>query len=111
VPTEQDVRVYARLDGTEPFTNWLRSLRDGKTRGHIRQRIARVRLGNFGDARSVGDGVQELRIPFGPGFRIYFGREGDSVVILLSGGDKSTQTRDIDRAKEYWRDYRSRDHG
>ena len=111
MPTEQEVRVYARLDGTEPFTNWLRSLRDGKARGRIRQRIARVRLGNFGDVRSVGDGVQELRIPFGPGFRIYFGREGDSVVILLSGGDKSTQTRDIDRAKEYWRDYRSRDHG
>ena len=111
MPTEQEVRVYARLDGTEPFTNWLRSLRDGKTRGRIRQRIARVRLGNFGDARSVGDGVQEVRIPFGPGFRIYFGREGDSIVILLSGGDKSTQTRDIDRAKEYWREYRSRDHG
>jgi len=111
VPTEQEVRVYARPDGTEPFTNWLRSLRDGKTRGRIRQRIARVRLGNFGDARSVGDGVQELRIRFGPGFRIYFEREGDSIVILLSGGDKSTQVPDIDRAQEYWRDYRSRDHG
>jgi len=59
----------------------------------------------------VGDGVQELRIRFGPGFRIYFEREGDSIVILLSGGDKSTQVRDIDRAQEYWRDYRSRDHG
>lgn len=90
---------------------WLRSLKDGKARGRIRQRIARVRLGNFGDVRSVGDGVHELRIPFGPGFRVYFGREGDSIVILLSGGDKSTQGRDIDRAKEYWRDYRSRDHG
>lgn len=111
VPTEQDVRVYARPDGTEPFTSWLRDLRDGKSRGRIRQRIARVRLGNLGDAKTVGDGVQELRIPFGPGFRVYFGRKGDSIVILLCGGDKSTQGRDIDRAKEYWRDYRSRDHG
>jgi putative addiction module killer protein len=69
-----------------------------------------MRLGNFGDARGVGDGVQELRIPFGPGFRVYFSREGDSVVILLCGGDKSTQARDIARAHDYWRDYRSRDH-
>lgn len=111
MPNEREVRVYARSDGSEPFTQWLRTLRDGTARSRIRQRIARVRLGNFGDARSVGAGVQELRIPFGPGFRIYFGREGDTVVILLCGGDKSTQTRDIERAQDYWRDYRSRSHG
>jgi putative addiction module killer protein len=58
----------------------------------------------------VGDGVLELRIHFGPGFRVYFGREGASVVILLCGGDKSSQERDIDRAMEYWRDHRSRSH-
>jgi len=85
---------------------WLRGPRDQQTRSRIRQRLARVRLGNFGDARSVGEGVQELRIPFGPGFRVYFGREGDWVVILLCGGDKSTQARDIERAQDYWRDYR-----
>jgi putative addiction module killer protein len=61
MPIEQDVRVYARSDGSEPFTEWLRGLRDPVIRGRIRQRIARIRLGNFGDARSVGDGVQELR--------------------------------------------------
>ena len=110
MPTEQEVRIYARSDGSEPFTEWLRGLRDGTTRNRIRQRIARLRLGNFGDTRSVGDGVLELRIHFGPGFRVYFGREGASVVILLCGGDKSSQERDIDRAMAYWRDHRSRSH-
>ena len=108
MPNEQEVRVYARSDGGEPFTQWLRGLRDGQTRNRIRQRIARIRLGNFGDVRSVGEGVHELRIQFGPGFRVYFGREDDAVVILLCGGDKSTQARDIERAHDYWRDYRSR---
>jgi len=108
MPTELEVRVYARSDGSEPFTQWLRGLRDGTTRNRIRQRIARVRLGNLSDARSVGEGVQELRIHAGPGYRVYFGREGEAVVILLCGGDKGSQERDIERAQEYWRDYRSR---
>jgi putative addiction module killer protein len=108
MPAEQEVRVYARSDGSEPFTEWLRELRDGATRNRIRQRIARIRLGNFGDVRSVGDGVQELRIHLGPGYRVYFGRAGDAVIILLCGGDKGTQDRDIERAQEYWRDHRSR---
>ena len=69
-----------------------------------------MRLGDFGDTRSVGEGVQELRIPFGAGYRVYFGREGDGIVILLCGGDKSTQTRDIERAQDYWRDHRIRAH-
>ena len=111
MPTEQEVRVYARSHGTEPVTEWLRGLRDGRTRNRIRQRIARVRLGNFGDARSVGEGVQELRIHTGPVYRVYFGREGETVVILLCGGDKGTQDRDIERAQEYWRDHRSRSDG
>ena len=90
MPVEQEVRVYARSDGSEPFTRWLRGLRDGGARSRIRQRIARIRLGNFGDTQSVGHGVQELRIHFGPGYRVYFGREGNAIVILLSGGDKSS---------------------
>ncbi len=90
MPTEPEVRVYTRSDGTEPFTQWLRGLQDGATRNRIRQRIARVRLGNFGDTRSVREGVQDLRIHFGPGYRVYFGREGDAVVILLCGGDKGS---------------------
>ena len=111
MPIEQEVRIYARSDGSEPFTKWLRGLRDGATRNRVRQRIARIRLGNFGDARSVGEGVQELRIHVGPGYRVYFGREGNAVVILLCGGDESSQDRDIERALEYWRDHRSRSNG
>lgn len=111
MPIEREVLIYARSDGSEPFTEWLRGLRDGTSRNRIRQRIARLRLGNFGDTHSVGDGVQELRIHFGPGFRVYYGREGEAVVILLCGGDKGSQERDIERAKEYWRDHRSRSHG
>jgi putative addiction module killer protein len=111
VPSEREVRVYSRSDGSEPFTEWLRALRDAATRNRIRQRIARVRLGNFGDTRSVGDGVFELRIHLGPGYRLYFGRPGDRVVILLCGGDKGSQARDVERAREFWRDYRSRTDG
>ena len=68
-------------------------------------------MGNFGDVRSVGGGVHELRIPIGPGIRVYFGRQDDSIVILLCGGDKRTQARDIPRAQLYWQDFRSRSDG
>ena len=110
MPIEQEVLVYSRSDGSEPFSGWLRGLRDGTARSRIRQRVAPVRLGNFGDARSLGDGLFELRVHFGPGYRVYFGREGDRVVILLSCGDKGSQKRDIERAKRYWKDQRSRSH-
>ena len=76
----------------------------------IVRRIERISLGNFGDFRSVGEGVQELRIPLGPGIRVYFGRQGDAIVVLLCGGDKHSQRRDIRRAQLYWKDYRSRNH-
>ena len=65
-------------------------------------------LGNFGDAKSVGSGVHELRVDHGPGYRVYFGRVGDTVVLLLCGGDKTTQAKDIDRAKSYFEDFRAR---
>jgi len=74
----------------------------------VRVRLNRLRLGNFGDCKFVGDGVHELRIAYGPGYRVYFGREGNFVVILLSGGDKGSQTRDITKAKEFWLDYNRR---
>jgi len=70
------------------------------------RRIARLREGNFGDAKPIGEGVHELRVHHGPGYRIYFGRQGRAVVILLCGGDKQTQPRDIARAKRYWRAHR-----
>lgn len=74
----------------------------------IVRRIARLELGNFGDFRSVGEGVQELRIPIGPGIRVYFARQSGAIVVLLCGGDKSSQQSDIRRARLYWKDYRSR---
>lgn len=109
MPKEVEVRIYASPDGTEPYVQWERKLRDRAARARIRARIARLRLGNFGDTKRVGD-VFELRVHVGPGYRVYYGREGDAVVILLCGGDKRSQARDIERAEAYWRDHRSRNH-
>ena len=89
-----------------PFAEWLLELKDGKARAIIRRRLNRVRLGNLGDCRSVGENVSELRVDFGPGYRVYFAEDGPTIVVLLCGGDKSSQDADIRRAKEYWADYR-----
>jgi putative addiction module killer protein len=94
----------------EPFTEWELGLKDRTARATIRARIGRIRLGNLGDSKRVGE-VFELRIHVGPGYRIYYGHEGDDVVILLCAGDKGSQARDIERAEAYWRDYRSQEHG
>ena len=110
MPKEIKVLIYARSDGAEPYTSWEHRLRDRGARATVRARIARLRLGNLGDAKRVGE-VFELRIHAGPGYRVYFGREGEIVVILLCGGDKGTQARDIERAADYRRDYRSRGNG
>ena len=84
---------------TGAFIDWLVALRDVAARARIAKRIDRIAQGNFGDAKSVGDGVSELRFTFGPGYRVYYTRRGDIVVILLCGGDKSSQEQDIERAK------------
>ena len=84
---------------TAEFMEWIGALRDVPARARIAKRIDRIALGNFGDAKSVGDGVSELRFTFGPGYRVYYARRGDVVVILLCGGDKDSQERDIERAK------------
>lgn len=98
----QRVDIYETNDGKSPFKTWLRSLRDQRAKQAVRARIARVRLGNLGDSRPVGEGVIELRIHHGPGYRVYLGRDGEELVILLVGGDKSSQDRDISSAKAYW---------
>jgi putative addiction module killer protein len=105
----RELRIYTTEDGDAPFSNWLNRLRDAQGRAIVRTRLARIRLGNFGDCKAVGDGVFEFRIDFGPGYRVYFGQEGNRLVILLCGGDKRTQSKDIAKAKKFWSDYRSRD--
>ena len=85
---------------TADFTNWLAALSDLRARLHIVRRIDRMAAGNFGDAKSVGGAVKELRIDYGPGYRVYYTRRGNTVVILLCGGDKRTQSRDIRKAKD-----------
>jgi putative addiction module killer protein len=106
--TPIELLEYLADSGRSPFREWLEGLRDRQARARIRVRLNRIRLGNFGDCRSVGGGVSELRIPHGPGFRVYFGRKGSTSVILLCGGDKKTQSRDIALAQEYWDDYLGR---
>ena len=80
---------------TEIFARWLANLRDGRARARINTRIRRLSIGNPGDTRSVGGGVSELRIDYGPGYRVYFVRRSEALVVLVSGGDKRTQDHDI----------------
>lgn len=83
---------------TKVFADWLDGLRDARAKARILVRLRRLSLGNFGDWKSVGSGVSELRVDYGPGYRVYLTRQGDSVVILLAGGTKKSQSRDIERA-------------
>ena len=84
---------------TPEFDNWLAKLRDGEPRARILTRIVRLSLGNPGGVEAVGDGVSEMRIPYGPGYRVYYTRAAERIVILLIGGDKSTQRSDIAKAR------------
>lgn len=99
------VVAYVANDGSAPFAEWLRTLKDRKARNNIRVRIARLRLGNLGDYKSVGHGVLELRVDIGPGYRVYIGQDGSRFILLLYGGTKRTQAVDIKKAQEYWADY------
>lgn len=105
VARPKTVVIYADENGTEPFTEWLKGLRDPQTRRRILIRLRRVEQGNYGDYKPLQDGVYELRLQFGPGYRVYFAEDGDTVVVILGGGDKSTQNKDIDSAKTCWKEY------
>jgi putative addiction module killer protein len=94
------------LVASAEFEKWGSKLRDIEAKQRIAARLARVAAGNFGDAKPVGSGISELRIPYGPGYRLYLMQRGAEMVILLCGGDKTTQQRDIERAKEIAVDYR-----
>ena len=91
---------------TTTFRAWLKGLRDRQAVARINTRIIRLRLGNPGDVASVGDGVSEMRLMFGPGYRVYFAMEADRLIILLAGGGKKTQANDIRTAKELWREWK-----
>ena len=103
------VIVYRDLAGNEPFTDWLSRLRDPTTRRRILKRLLRLEHGYYGDVKSVGGGVNELRFFFGAGYRVYFGEDGSTIVVLLCGGDKDSQRRDIQRAQDYWQEYQTND--
>ena len=103
-----EICYYQTEAGQKPFVRWLDNLQDRSAQLRILDRLARVAAGNLGDARSVGDGVAELRIDWGPGYRIYFARVGELVVLLLCAGNKRRQWRDIERAKAYFKDYKAR---
>lgn len=99
-----EILLY-RKGRSNPFSEWLASLKDARAVGVVRSHLNRIRLGNFGDCKSVGGGVEELRIDFGPGYRVYYGREGALVVVLLCGGSKKSQARDIVTAQRQWKEY------
>ena len=96
---------YVTADGTDAFDAWLR-LQTAEARARVQTRLDRVELGNFGDHRAVGRGVFELRIDRGPGYRVYYGRDGGDLVILLVGGTKKRQAHDIEAAQTLWKAYR-----
>jgi len=105
-----EVVQYETEEGTCPFADWFDGL-DARAAAKVRTAIARIETGNLGDVKPVGEGVSERRIDFGPGYRVYFGQDGQRLVILLLGGTKKRQQRDIAQAKAYWRDYKQRKEG
>ena len=106
--TPKEVIVFRAQGGRVPFEEWLDDVDDKKAVARILARLARVRQGNLGDCKSVGEGVSELRVDYGPGYRVYFGQKGRTLVVLLCGGDKRTQDRDIRLAKQHWREYKTK---
>lgn len=102
----REIEAYQTPNGREPFTEWFRAIRDTRAQSSIRSRLISLEHGNFGDYRSVSGGVFELRIHVGAGYRVYFGEIDRAIVLLLCGGDKSSQARDIQRAKTYWQEYK-----
>jgi putative addiction module killer protein len=103
-----EIRHYVNLAGRDVFDDWLTQLGDARAQAKIATRINRLAAGNFGDCKSLRQGLFELRIDWGPGYRVYYAMIGRECVLLLCGGDKRKQPADIGRALEYLRDYRER---
>jgi putative addiction module killer protein len=103
-----ELRIYADPLKRQPLTDWLSSLKDIRARAQIRARLARVATGNLGDCKALRDGVQELRIDFGPGYRVYLSRQGPVLVLLLCGSEKGDQSKAIHQAIAYLNDWKQR---
>lgn len=103
-----EIRHYLTTDEKDIYLDWLRKLRDVTAKIAVDRRVNRIELGNFGDHKFCRDGVWELRIDVGAGYRVYYAVAGKEIVLLLCGGDKRTQNADIDRACEYWKDWQRR---
>ena len=105
-----EIRTYVATGGDQPFAEWFADL-EPVSRAKVTRAIARMEQGNLSNVKSVGEGVLEYRIDVGPGYRVYFGRDGETLVILLTGGTKKRQQRDIDAAHTFWRDYKQSKRG
>ena len=104
--SRKTIIIYNDPHGKEPFTEWLKSIKDIKNKNRILARLNRIQLGNPGDYKYLGDGVSELRFHFGSGYRIYYGEIDNIIILLLCAGDKNTQERDIIKAKNYFKEYK-----
>jgi putative addiction module killer protein len=100
-----EIRYYVTSGGGQPFATWFADL-GAMARAKVTRAIARLEQSNFSNVKSIGEGVFEYRIDFGPGYRVYFGQDGPTLVILLTGGTKKRQQRDINAAHTYWQDYK-----
>lgn len=103
-----ELRYYQSDGNRRAFVDWLEALKDRQARARIQARIDRLALGNFGDHRALDSGIYELRVDWGPGYRVYFARVGKVILLLLCGGAKTTQQKDIEHAKAYLQDYKDR---
>ena len=105
--TKRELKVIALSDENCPFEQWYKGVRDVIARAQIRIRLTRVEGGNFGDHKIFSGGIGELRVDVGPGYRVYFVQDGATIVVLLAGGDKSSQSKDIERARKLWSDHQN----
>jgi putative addiction module killer protein len=102
------INEYIDDSGKSLYADWLKDLRDAKAKAKVMMQVDKMELGLFGDVEPIGEGLSELRLHYGPGYRVYYGKEGQQVFLLLCGGDKSTQSKDIKKAKECWKNHKRR---
>lgn len=100
-----DIRKYQCINGKVPFDIWMAKLKERRAKAKILIRLKRMETGHFGDVKSLGDGLHECRITEGQAYRVYFGLHANNLVLLLCAGNKATQSKDIQRARQYWSDY------